>query len=337
MKKVTVKRPNEMVIEEVAKPNVEKDFALVKVKACAICATDLEVIAGNIPAKYPITLGHEWSGIVEEVGGDEYKSWIGKRVTGSNDVVCLKCEACRKGEWRYCKSFEEIGFKRDGAYAEYVAVPAYGLVELPDSLSFEEACLAEPLGVALGCLKKAKVKQGETLLIYGAGSIGLCVLKAALKAGMRKITVVATTGKRLRIAEKAGAYKTIATKEEDLFAAANEIAPDGFDVVVDATGIEECIQNSLKLCRKGGKVVLAGYGRGKVMNIRIDDIHINNLKVIGAGNNWNMHKKAIETMEDGVDMTDFISARLKLEDFHKGIELAKTRPEGFVKAVFTFD
>jgi threonine dehydrogenase-like Zn-dependent dehydrogenase len=337
MKAVQIKKPGEIALIVAPIPTPPAGFARVKVVAAAVCATDLEVIDGNIPANYPLIPGHEWSGIVDAVGSPEDEAWLGKAVIGSNDVVCLHCEACRSGNWRYCKDFEEIGFRRNGAYAEYVIVPAYGLCEKPPQFSFEVAALCEPLGVALGTLEKARARFGQTLMIYGAGSIGLCMLAAAKAMGMRKIVVVASSSRRLEIAKEMGAYATVATAEQDLFAEMKRLHPEGTDVIIDCTGIEECIQNSLKLCKKGGVVALAGYGRGKVMNIRIDDIHINNLQVVGAGNNWNQHKKAITYMADGsVDLSPMVSEILPLEDFEKAIHMARNRPVGFVKAIFKF-
>lgn len=338
MKAVVIKEPGNISLEQVNIPEPQAGFVRVKVKAAAICATDLEVLDGNIAANYPLTPGHEWSGIVDAVGSEEDSHWIGKRVIGSNDVVCLKCEACRSGNWRYCNDFEEIGFKRNGAYAEYVIVPAYGLCDLPENVSFVHGALCEPLGVALGTMEKAGAKMGDTCLIMGVGSIGLCMLAAAKAIGMKKIVVCATTKRRLKIAEKMGAYCTIATSEEDVMEKMKEIHPGGTDVIIDATGIETCIQQCLKLARKGGTVALAGYGRGKVMNIRIDDIHINNLRVVGAGNNWNQHKKAVTLMADGlVDIEHFATNLISIEEFEKGIELARKRPDGFVKAVFCYE
>lgn len=335
MKAVVINKPGDLELKNVEIPVPPSGFARIKVKVAAICATDLEIIDANIPANYPIIPGHEWSGIVDAVGDDEDSHWVGKAVVGSNDVVCLKCDACRRGEWRYCKSFEEIGFRRNGAYAEYVIVPTYGLCEKPDSVSWEQAALCEPLGVALGTMKKAKAKFGQTLMIMGAGSIGLCMLAVGKAMGMRKIIVCASTPKRLELAKKMGAYQVIDTKNKDVLQEVRKIHPEGCDVVIDATGIEECIKNCITLTKKGGAIVLAGYGRGKEMSIRVDDIHVNNLKMIGAGNNWNMHKKAIELMGDGViDISDFVSERIKLEDFEKGIRMVRERPEGFVKAVF---
>lgn len=338
MKAVVIKGPGQMSIENVNMPVTPKGFARIKVKAAAICATDLEIVDGNIPANYPITPGHEWSGIVDEVGDEADKEWLGKEVIGSSDVVCLKCDACRSGNWRYCESFEEIGFKRNGAYAEYMIVPVYGLVEKAENIPFELAALCEPVGVALGTLKKAHAKAGQTLLIIGAGSIGLCMLAVAKAMGMRKIVVCATTDARLEIARKMGAYATVATKEKNLEEEMKRLHPEGTDCVIDATGIEECISASLRIARKGGTVALAGYGRGKHMNIRVDDIHIKNLKVVGAGNNWNMHKRAMQMMADGnIDLSCFISEIISLEEYEKGLELARKRPVGFVKAVFVND
>lgn len=335
MKAVVIEKPGVVAMKEVPVPVPQPGFARVKVAAAAVCATDLEVLTGRIPANYPLTPGHEWSGVVDAVGSSEDEHWIGKRVIGSNDVVCLKCDACRSGNWRYCKDFEEIGFKRDGAYAEYIIVPAYGLCELADHVSFEEAALCEPLGVALGTLEKANAKFAETCLIVGAGSIGLCMLAVAKAMGMRRIVVCATSKKRLGIAEEMGAYATIATSECDLEEEMKKIHPGGTDVVIDATGIESCIQQCLRLARKGGRVLLAGYGRGKIMNIRVDDVHINNLQVIGAGNNWNMHKLAATLMADGIiDLKPLVTNVMPLDHYQEALEMAEKRPLGFVKAVF---
>ncbi len=335
MKAVMIQQPGSVLLTETPLPEPPPGFARVRVKAAAICATDLEVVDGNIAANYPLIPGHEWSGVVDSVGSSEDQHWVGKRVIGSNDVVCLRCDACRSGNWRYCDQFEEIGFKRNGAYAEHVIVPVYGLCELAQQVSFEEGALCEPLGVALGTLQKAGAAFGDTLLIMGAGSIGLCILAAARAMGMRRIVVCASSSRRLQIAKRMGAYAVIATSEQDLSTELRKLHPEGTDVVIDATGIEPCIQTCLKIAKKGGTVVLAGYGRGKIMQIRIDDIHINNLRVIGAGNNWNMHKQAATLMADGIiDLKPLITNRMPLEDFAIGLQMARMRPQGFVKAVF---
>ena len=337
MKAVVIEKQGAVALREVEKPSPPPGFVRVAVKAAAVCATDLEAISGGVAVNYPLIPGHEWSGVVDAAADDAGRKFIGKRVTGSNDVVCHTCPACVSGNLRYCPDFKEIGFKKDGAYAEYVCVPAYGLCELPDSVPFTSAALAEPIGVALGTLDKADAKAGETLLVIGAGSIGLCMLQAARAIGMRKIVVAAQSGRRLSIAKKLGAFATVETRGGGLKAAMEELHPGGSDVVVDATGAEACIQDALKIARKGGRVALAGYGKGAVMSIRIDDIHINNLKLIGAGNNWNKIGQAVRMMGDGaVDPQPLVTETLRLEQYDRALELARTRPEGFVKAVFVF-
>ncbi|MBQ8642950.1 MAG: alcohol dehydrogenase catalytic domain-containing protein [Clostridia bacterium] len=338
MKAVVIEQPGVMHQVDAPTPEPVKGFVRVRVASAAICATDLEVIDGRIAASYPLIPGHEWSGIVDAAGEGVDESWVGKRVIGSNDVVCCTCDACRSGNWRYCKDFEEIGFRRNGAYAEYIQVPAYGLYEIPESVSFDEAALCEPLGVAIGTMKKTGAVFGQTALIMGAGSIGLCMLEICRVMGLRKITVCDLLEDRLAIAKERGAYRTVCAEKEDVLTAAGEVCPEGYDVVIDATGMEQCITDCIKVTKKGGVLALAGYGRGKVMNIRVDDIHVNNLRVVGAGNNWNHLKLALELMEDGmVDMKPMISERIALEDFEKGISLVRNRPGRFVKALYHFD
>lgn len=338
MKAVVIEKPGEIHLIDTSLPTPIKGFVRVKVAACAVCATDLEVIDGRIAANYPLIPGHEWSGIVDAVGDGVVESWIGKRVIGSNDVVCCTCDACRSGNWRYCKDFKEIGFKQDGAYAEYVLVPAYGLYEIPKDVSFAEAALCEPLGVAIGTMKKTGAIFGQTALIMGAGSIGLCMLEICRVMGLRKITVCDLKEDRLEIAAARGAFRTVTTSKEDVLASAADICPEGYDVVIDCTGIEDAIVNCIRLTKKGGVLALAGYGRGKIMNIRIDDIHVNNIRMVGAGNNWNHLKLALELMEDGmVDMKPMISSSITLEEFAKGIDMVRNRPAGFVKALYQFN
>ncbi len=339
MKAVVIEKPGTVRLARVEKPVPEPGWALVKVKASAVCATDLELIEGSMDGiSYPLIPGHEWSGVVEEVGSPEDSCWIGKRVVASNDIVCLTCHECRSGRWRYCQSFREIGFKANGAYAEYLKVPVYCLCELPDTISFVQGALVEPLCVGLGAIDKAGLKLGETVTIIGAGSIGLNILAAARAAGARRVIVAASSEKRLGFARKMGAYATLATAKGDLPELVKESHEGLSDVVFEATGIEECIKASFRLARKGGRVVLAGYGRNRDMEIHIDDIHINNLRVIGAAHNWNYINTALNLIKDGMVNTELLATHfMPPEDFQRAIEMTRSRPEGFVKAMFTFE
>lgn len=336
MKCVVIESPNVAHLAEVTMKPLAKGFARIKVKACAICATDLAALGGLIPCAYPLTPGHEWAGIVEEVADPEYASWLQKRVTGSNDVTCGHCPACLRGEWRYCPDFKEVGFRLPGAYAEYVDVPERGLVELPKDVPFEIAALSEPLGVAFGSLKKAHAKAGESLTIYGPGPIGLSVLVAALSLGLVDPIVVGYHDEaRLAIAKKLGAKHIIDSSKEDPVAAIRKIHPQGSDLVEECSGAKTAYQQAIDSARKGGTVTLTGYGKGEIIPIRIDDIHVNNLKVIGAGNNWNMHPAAVEFLKTHwQEMIPFVSEKISLEDYQKGWDDVRAKKDGFLKAVF---
>lgn len=336
MKAVFIDDVGKVNYREVTKPEPHKGWVRVKVKAACVCATDIEVIDGKIPAKYPIIPGHEWSGIVEAVGSEEDAHWISKRVVASNDICCLKCQACRSGEWRNCKEFREIGFFQNGAYAEYIVVPAYALYELPDTISYVQGALIEPLGVGLAVVEKSNLKIGDTVTVIGAGSVGLNVIMIAKAMGAGRIIASAYTGRRLKIAEKIGAYITVATSEEDLLEVVRKEHFGGSDIIYETSGAMECYLAALNLVKKSGAVVLAGYGRQKEVSFVPDKIHINNLKIIGAGNNWNTVFRCINLLNYGIVNTEFMATHIfSLEDYHKAIEMTRNRPDGFIKAVFT--
>ena len=338
MKAIVVDAPRAFSLRDVEKPAPRAGWALIRVLTAAFCATDLEVINGSISVKFPRTPGHEWCGVVESVNaaGRADESWIGKTVAASNDVCCLTCPACRSGLWRNCPVFGEIGFAYDGAYAEYMAAPVYALRELPPAVSHIQAAMLEPLGVALGTFDKVRAKMGETMLIIGAGSIGLNMLAAAKAAGLRRIAVVERSGGRLGVAKDMGAAHTFASSKCDLQAELKKAYPDGPDIIVECTGSEECLRLALSVAPKSGRIALAGYGRGKDVNIRIDDLHIKNLVVSGAGNNWNVVDRALALVADGVISTERLCTNVfaGLGEFEKVVQMASERPYGFVKAVF---
>ena len=334
MKAVVVNGPFDYSIRGVEKPAPAEGWALIRVLTAAFCATDLEVLNGGIKAKFPLTPGHEWCGVVEGVNGAGGE-WIGKTVVASNDVCCLTCPACRSGLWRNCPQFGEIGFAYDGAYAEYMAAPVYALRELPPGVSHIQAAMMEPLGVALGTFDKVNAKMGDTLFIIGAGSIGLNMLAAAKAAGLRRVTVAERSGGRLEIAKAMGADFTLASSQCDLADEIRKIYPSGPDIIIECTGSEDCIGLALSAAPKSGRIALAGYGRGKNINVHIDDLHIKNLVVSGAGNNWNVVDRAVALAADGIISTECLCTHVfRLDDFDKAVKLAAERPRGFVKAVF---
>jgi len=184
---------------------------------------------------------------------------------------------------------------------------------------------------------KAGVSIGDRVTVVGAGSIGLNICAAAKAAGARHVVVAAKTRKRLEYAASVGADAVIATEECDLAQGAAAYHPGGSDIAIDATGSENCIQACLKLVRPGGTVVLAGYGGYRNMQIVMDEVHIKNLRVIGAGNNWNVIEKSLSLLESGRIKTEQLATYLtNLDDWQAALDKTEKRPECFVKSVFVF-
>ncbi len=339
MKAIVVDKPLSYQLRDLPLPEPPHGWARIKVLMAAFCSTDLEVVSGGIKARYPLTPGHEWCGIVDKVnGGQADQGWTGQYVAASNDVCCLACPACRSGQWRNCAQFGEIGFAHDGAFAEYLLVPIYALRALPADMAPIQACLLEPLGVGIGTLDKVDAQAGDSMLIIGAGSIGLNALAVARARGLRRIAVMERSGHRLPIARQLGASHTLATSLEEPEAALQSIFPNGPDIIIETSGAESALQLALRIAPKGGRIALAGFGSHRDFRLHIDDIHIKNLRVVGAGNNWNVLDRAIDLVQSGlVDTCCLATHQLKLEDFAQAVELAGQRGEGFVKSVFALE
>ncbi|MFV0412620.1 MAG: zinc-binding dehydrogenase [Oscillospiraceae bacterium] len=338
MKAVVLTQRGHLSYLEVPTPKPPLGWALVQVKACAVCATDLELIYSDIvQPDYPLIPGHEWAGVVSAVGSERHSAWVGKRVVGSNDVGCDECEECLSGRTRYCSSFKEIGFLLNGGYAEYMLVPCKNLYELPGGISFIQGALLEPLAVGVGCVEKGGIHLGDTVTVIGMGSIGLNIIAAAKAAGAVKIVAAASSDTRWEYAQKAGADLLVTTTTQNLVAEVRRHHPGGSHVVLDATGNQACIQNAFNATRLGGTVVLAGYGGGKSMALVLDDVHINNLQVMGAGKNWGHVRASLELLESGLT-TDYMATDiLALPQYQQALEAAEKRPKGFVKSVFVFE
>ena len=339
MKALRYLGPGQMVVQEIENPVPKDKEVLLKVRACGICGSDVHGSLGLTGRRIaPMAMGHEFSAEVVELGNGVKNFKKGDGVIVQPINFCGECKNCKQGLTNMCLNKKFFGVLTvDGAMAEYVAVPVYGLSELPDCISFVQGALIEPLAVAIGTVQKVDLRLGETVVIMGAGCIGLNLLVVAKAAGARRVVVTAISERRLVFAKKMGAYATIATKGTDVKGLILEKLEGRPDVILEATGMEDCIQTSLSVVKKGGKIGLAGFGRDEDIKIHIDDIHVNNLRIFGAGNNWNLVDKAIDLLKDGIVSTENLATHFfQLEEYEKALEMTKTRPDGFVKAVFTF-
>ena len=250
MKAIQFEQPGAVRLMETSTPEPPAGWARIRTAAAAICMTDLEVLRGRIAAHFPLIPGHEWSGEVERVGSAADEAWLRRRVTGDNEITCLQCRYCRRGEWRRCSQYRQIGFAAPGAYAEFLLAPVRNLHALVDSVSFEQGALLEPLGVGLAVAAMSGIRVGATVAVLGAGPIGLNCLAAARASGARRILCLDRRTGRLELARSWGAAGVF-EEPEALRAAAAELHPWGTDVVVDATGAPDLLNFGAGLARFG--------------------------------------------------------------------------------------
>lgn len=257
MKAVVVHEPQKATVEDVARPDPGPDDVIVQVGACGFCGTDLKIFEGEYLSPYPLIPGHEFSGTVVDSGANVDSSWLGRRVGVDPTLVCGQCEFCRDAAFNHCRSWGAIGDTTDGGFAEFVRVPITNVYQLPDSFSFSEGALIEPVACAAWALERLRIRVGGRVLLFGAGPMGLILLELLRNAGMPAAVLVDRNVRRLELA-RGVAQADFIQSDEGALAKLRDLCPDGFDLVVDATGSPEVFGAALPWVKKSGQLLLFG-------------------------------------------------------------------------------
>jgi L-iditol 2-dehydrogenase len=232
--------------EEVTRPQAGKGKVLLKIKASGICGSDIARIFTKGTYHFPTIPGHEVSGIIEEVGEGVDPALINRKAAVFPLVPCMKCDACRIGEYAQCGDYNYFGSRCDGGFAEYIAVPVWNLVMVPDSLSFEEAAMAEPAAVAIHALRQAGIEIGDNVAIFGAGPIGLMLGQWAYAWGAGKVLLVDIDDSKIAFAKKMGFQHSINSKEGDPVQWIKELTGGrGADLAVEGAGVSSTLEHCL--------------------------------------------------------------------------------------------
>ncbi|RED87871.1 2-desacetyl-2-hydroxyethyl bacteriochlorophyllide A dehydrogenase [Cohnella phaseoli] len=306
MKALVYEGPKTMKMREVDVPRPAEDEVLIRVAAAGICGSELSGYLGhNSLRKPPLVMGHEFAGTIAAVGARVSKFAVGDRVTANPLVSCGSCSDCRAGHANLCAARSLIGAGRPGAFAEYVAVPEGNLYALPDSLSFEEGALAEPLACAVRIARLARVSPEDSLLVVGAGPIGLLTLIAARIHGVRSVAVMDLNADRLSIVEQLGG---IALPDAQTLERLKP--PRGFDKAVDAVGLDATRQTCMLSTRPGGRVVLSGLHSAD-SSLPVNAAIRNELTLLGSfGYNPIDFDAALQWLSDGlVDLAPWTEIR----------------------------
>jgi L-iditol 2-dehydrogenase len=265
LKALVLTQYNQLEYIEVPKPKISDDEVLIKVKACAICGSDVHGYDGKSGRRIPpIIMGHEASGIIEEVGKSVKNYYIGERVTFDSTEYCGKCRYCVSGKMNLCDDRKVLGvscheYLRNGAMAEYITVSARILYRLPDDVTFEQAALVEPVSIALHAVRRSIIAINDTVVVFGAGTIGLLLIQLLKRMGCGMVIAVDIDNVKLEFALKNGATHIINSGESDLMAEIAGLTRNrGADAVFEAVGIQPTFKAALESVKKGGNVTLVG-------------------------------------------------------------------------------
>ena len=311
MKALRFLEQNQMQVVDLLQPSPDRGEALVRVHASGICHTDLEILRGNYPTRYPVVPGHEFAGTVEAVGPGLSADWVGKRIVVDPNRPCRNCPSCNAGLFNKCFHLKTYGSSLDGGFQELVAVAGDCLLPIAD-LSFEEAALAEPLACVLHGLNRLQLPPKPVVLIFGAGPIGM-LMQVAMHAGDAnpKVTVVDLQASRLETAKRLGAAETVL---------ASELRPKDFEsrfsIVIDATGAPVVVEQLPRYTRDRGTILLFGVcPPDRLVSYSPYEVYYRELTLQGSYSLNGELPQAVALLSAGkIPTKEIVTHRVSLED-----------------------
>ncbi len=340
MDALVLKAYRRLEMAEVPLPVPGPDEVLVAVRACAICGSDVHGYDGSTGRRRPpLIMGHEAAGVVAEVGAGVSDLAPGDRVTFDSTIYCGRCGNCRRGRINLCDDRRVLGvscaeYRRDGAFARYVAVPQRVIYRLPPGLSFEHAAMIEPLAIAFHAVGRVPLRLGDTAVVVGAGVIGLLIVQALRLAGCGRIVAADIDPARLALARRLGADETLDVSADRPEARLREaVGGDGADVAFDAVGRGDTLRTALTSLRKGGFLSAVGNLDADVP-MPLQQAVTRELTVAGSCASCGEYPACIEALAAGrVDVASLISAVAPLEEGPAWFERLYGREPGLIKVV----
>ncbi|WP_416841447.1 NAD(P)-dependent alcohol dehydrogenase [Haloferax sp. DFSO52] len=328
--------------EERPRPSPGPDDVLVAVSDVGICGSDVHYYEhgriGDYVVENPLVLGHESAGEVVEVGENVSTLEPGDRVALEPGVPCRRCSHCKEGDYHLCEAVRFMATPpHDGAFAEYVSWPADFAYKLPADVSTTAGALCEPLSVGIHACRRGDVGTGDTVLVTGAGPIGLLVMEAARAAGATDVILTDIVDEKLEFARDRGADLAVNVAEDDLKTAVSAYTDAaGVDVVIEASGAVPSIQTTIDVVRRGGTVVLVGLASEATVPFDVLDVIDNELDILGSFRYKNTYSTAIDLLEHNlVEVEGIVEFESPLDDIDEAFQRSM-EPE-VIKGVITFD
>lgn len=340
MKAYVLEGINQLIYKEVDKPSLSKGYVLVEVQAAGVCNSDIARVFTTGTYHFPTIPGHEFSGMVVEAYDSEGESWVGKRVGVFPLIPCKECVCCQKEQYEMCSNYNYLGSRCDGGFAEYVAVPVWNLIELPDGVSFQEAAMLEPTSVALHAVRRLNLDEVSSVAILGLGTIGIIIAQWLRMYGVKNVI---TTGHNEAHGE---VMKQVASKEYIYIDASNVSSVsdqimiatngEGVDAVLDCVATSESLCDALSCVKAGGQIVVVGNPKG---NIEMDKntywkILRKQIRLTGTWNSsfthsdeddWHMVLQGCAYGD--LHLQELITHELSFDELHKGLAIMKDRTE----------
>ncbi|HKM43788.1 MAG TPA: galactitol-1-phosphate 5-dehydrogenase [Limnochordia bacterium] len=340
MKALVLKEYNKLSYEEVPEPAHGKGDLLVRVKACAICGSDVQGIDGSTGRRRPpIIMGHEAAGVVEAVGSDVKGFKVGDRITFDSTIFCGECYFCRKGQINLCDNRRVLGvscneYHQNGAFAEYVAIPSRIAYHLPEQVSFEQAAMVEPVSIAVHAVSLCKVLPNDAALVVGAGMIGLFIIQVLRIVGCGQIIAVDLDENKFELARQFGATACLNAGSEDLNEQILELTNGrGADLAFEVVGISATIQTAVQGVRKGGALVLVGNLQPRV-DFPLQSVVTRQISMYGSCASNGEYPACLDLIASGkIDVDVLVSASVPLEEGASWFKRLYEKEPGLLKVV----
>lgn len=299
MKAVRLTAIGQLTLAEVDRPIARRGEVLIRVEAAGVCGSDRHMVKGEYPTALPVTLGHEFCGIIEAMGEGATRLQPGDRVTVDPNIACGTCPACRAGKPNLCDTLTAIGVFRDGGFAEYVAVPEAQAYLLPPGLDPRHGAFSEPLACCLHALDLAEIRPGMSVAILGGGVIGLLMVQLARLAGATTVILSTRQQPRRELALATGATHAVPPDTVET------VLPAGVDVVIECAGVPETFAQALRLAKKGGTVVIFGVTpKGTTVQVEPFDLLVREIRLVSAWLNPMTHARAADLVASGTLQLD---------------------------------
>lgn len=343
MKAAVLYAPGDLRIEDRDIPVIENDNdVLIAVQATGICGSDLDRVFKTGMYKMPAVPGHEFCGIVQKAGNGVTDFKAGDRVAVAPILPCFECASCLQGNYGQCDSYDYIGSRRDGAFAEYVIAPSRNLVRMPDGVDFISGAVIEPACVALHGMLKTRIRVGDTVVVLGCGAIGLLAIQFAKIMGATKILATDILESKLTAAQKAGATEVLDGSKMDIVAKIMELTHGGADVAVETAGVPVVQEQCVKTVKKQGLVLFLGTAHQDVVfpPKTFEYMIRNEITMKGTWNSFSAPfpgrewHAVMELLESGrLDVSSFITDAISLDDLPDTLLRMKNREMEYNKIV----